>query len=63
MLVEESSGRLLWDAHIICVAKNRKGDITAYRVRYKEWSSRFDEWVKPERVVEPNDNNVFVQVS
>ena len=26
------------------------------------WSSRFDEWVEPFRVVEPNENNIIVQV-
>jgi len=45
------------------VAKDSEGKVTGYRVGYKEWSSRFDEWVEPKRVVEPNDNNLLVQVS
>jgi hypothetical protein len=31
-------------------------------VHYKEWSTRFDEWVKPIRVVEPSAHNILVQV-
>ena len=64
VLVESKCGRLLWDAAVIGVAQtgiNRKS--RSYRVRYEGWSSRFDEWVESERVVEPNDNNRRVQVS
>lgn len=45
------------------MAKCADEKVTGYRVRYTEWSSRFDEWVDPKRVVEPSDNNILVQVS
>jgi hypothetical protein len=35
--------------------------IDAYRVRYKDWGSRFVEWVKPNRVVEPTEHNRLLQ--
>lgn len=63
MLVESSTGKLLWNANIIGVVKNKLGIVTRYRVQYNEWSSRFDEWVEPKRIVEPSDNNLLVQVS
>ena len=37
------------------------GKVNGYRVHYDEWSSRFDEWVTPFRVVERIENNVAVQ--
>jgi len=62
VLVESSAGNLLWNATIIAVAKSKKTKkIIGYRVHYKEWSSRFDEWVDVTRVVEPSDNNLIVQ--
>mmetsp|Transcript_25744 Transcript_25744/g.38529 ORF Transcript_25744/g.38529 Transcript_25744/m.38529 type:complete len:1046 (+) Transcript_25744:820-3957(+) len=61
VLVESASGKLLWDGEILAVAKSTDEKVTGYRVRYTEWSSRFDEWVEPKRVVEPNDNNILVQ--
>ena len=64
MLVESSAGTLLWNASIVAVAKNTNTKkIRGYRVHYKKWSSRFDEWVDPVRVVEPSHNNLLVQVS
>ena len=63
VLVESTEVKLLWNASIIAVAKSRKTKkIVGYRVHYKEWSSRFDEWVDAIRVVEPSDNNLLVQV-
>mmetsp|Transcript_810 Transcript_810/g.1246 ORF Transcript_810/g.1246 Transcript_810/m.1246 type:complete len:2185 (+) Transcript_810:285-6839(+) len=63
VLVESKCGRMLWDASVIAVShKSPNTDkITGYRVRYKSWSSRFDEWVTPYRVVEPVDNNISIQ--
>lgn len=37
--------------------------VDGYLVHYKNWSSRFDQWVTPDRVVEPNKVNSEVQVS
>ena len=34
-----------------------------YLVHYKNWNSRFDQWVAPDRVVEPSKVNLEVQVS
>lgn len=62
MLVESKSGKLLWDATILEVARLENSGTIGYRVHYKGWSSRFDEWVEAKRVVEPNDNNRHVQV-
>jgi hypothetical protein len=63
--VESVCGSRLWDARIVGVSNLKKnkeaGDIT-YRVSYKSWSSRFDEWVAANRVVEPSENNIGVQV-
>lgn len=62
-MVESSCGKLLWNAKIIGVShSNDSGTVNGYRVHYKDWSSRFDEWVDPFRVVEPNENNIEVQV-
>jgi hypothetical protein len=60
VLVESKCGSMLWDAKIVGVAKNATKDV-AYRVSYKCWGSRFDEWVPSARVVEPNENNKAVQ--
>lgn len=62
VLVESLDGDLLWDAKIISVSKDSNEEmINGYRVHYKDWSSRFDEWVKPTKVVEPSENNLIVQ--
>ena len=64
VLVETKSGKLLWDAKVIGVSNEKgKEKVNGYRVHYKKWSSRFDEWVDPLRVVEPTDYNMQVQVS
>ncbi|KAL3905231.1 MAG: hypothetical protein SGILL_009760, partial [Bacillariaceae sp.] len=60
VLVESKCETMLWDAEIVGVAKNGKGS-ASYRVHYKGWSSRFDEWVSSDRVVEPNTSNKEVQ--
>lgn len=64
VLVESTCGSRLWDARIVGVSKpkdsNKARDVS-YRVSYKSWSSRFDEWVSGDRVVEPSENNIEVQ--
>ena len=63
VLVESKCGRLLWDAVVVGVSRfGPKEKSLAYRVHYKGWSSRFDEWVASNRVVEPSVNNKRVQV-
>jgi hypothetical protein len=68
VLVESKPGQLMWDASISGVSRRRiEGPVTsflidAYRVQYIGWSSRFIEWVEPNRVVEPNENNRLLQV-
>ena len=67
VLVEASSGELLWDARIGAISRRAVPDgpasfmIDAYRVHYNGWSGRYVEWVKPSRVVEPNENNRLLQ--
>ncbi len=62
VLVESATGKLLWDASVIAVSKDRStNQVNGYRVHYKEWSSRFDEWVDILRVVEPSEYNIEVQ--
>mmetsp|Transcript_26902 Transcript_26902/g.55459 ORF Transcript_26902/g.55459 Transcript_26902/m.55459 type:complete len:2488 (+) Transcript_26902:443-7906(+) len=62
VLVESTNGRMLWDAVVIKVHKDRNSEIVnGYFVHYRNWSSRFDQWVHPERVVEPSKNNLIVQ--
>mmetsp|Transcript_6371 Transcript_6371/g.9204 ORF Transcript_6371/g.9204 Transcript_6371/m.9204 type:complete len:230 (+) Transcript_6371:69-758(+) len=51
---------MLWDANVLAVSQVN-GKVNGYRVHYKGWSTRFDEWVENARVVEPNENNVQVQ--
>jgi hypothetical protein len=69
VLVEAKSGQLLWDAIVTGQSKKMKEDseesllLDGYRVDYKAWGSRFTEWVKPNRVVEPSENNRLLQVS
>ena len=63
VLVQSVASGVLWDANIVAVAKQEEGGSTiAYRVHYKEWSSRFDEWVSPSRVLEVDDENIEKQV-
>lgn len=63
VLVESKCGRLLWDAVVVGVSLfGPKEKSSAYRVHYKGWGSRFDEWVASNRVVEPSANNKRVQV-
>jgi hypothetical protein len=62
VLVESPGGKMLWDAKIVGVARSGEGNKnTAYRVSFVGWSSRFDDWVEADRVVEPNVNNRKVQ--
>ena len=64
VLVQSVASGVLWDANIVAVAKRDESDtIIAYRMHYKEWSSRFDEWVTPSRVLEVSDENIEKQVS
>jgi hypothetical protein len=64
VLVESKSGKLLWDATVKEVSQEREdGPVTGYKVEYKGWGERFDEWVVPSRLVEPSENNRQVQVS
>jgi hypothetical protein len=63
VLVESKNGTRLWDAEIKAIAKNLEGKVTGYRVHYKGWGSRYDEWVSEDRVVEGNDNNRQVQAA
>lgn len=63
VLVDSRCGRILWEAKIIGVSKDEtSGMAIGYRVSYKGWGSRFDEWVAPIRVVEQSENNLHVQV-
>ena len=63
VLVVSDSNGLLWDAHIVAVSKrDESGPITGYRIHYKGWSSRFDQWVIPGRVVDLSDENIQEQV-
>lgn len=62
VLVESETGKFLWDAVVVDVSKDAETDrVDGYRVHYKNWSSRFDQWVSPDRVVEPNQVNLEVQ--
>lgn len=62
--MESKSGKLLWDATVKEVSQEREdGPVTGYKVEYKGWGERFDEWVVPSRLVEPSENNRQVQVS
>lgn len=62
VLVESEDGSFLWDAVVVDVAKDPESSrVTGYLVHYKNWNSRFDQWVAPDRVVEPSKNNLEVQ--
>lgn len=64
VLVESENGKFLWDAVVVDVSKEPETEkVNGYLVHYKNWSSRFDQWVVPDRVVEPNKVNLEVQVS
>ena len=64
VLVESENGKFLWDAVIVDSSKDSDtGKVNGYLVHFKNWSSRFDRWVVPDRVVEPNKINMEVQVS
>lgn len=61
-MVESSDGKLLWNATIVGVSQSKKsGKVNGYRVHYDDWSTRFDEWVVPFRVVERVENNFEAQ--
>lgn len=63
VLVESANGKFLWDAVIVDVSKDPETDkVNGYLVHFKEWSSRFDQWVIPDRVVEPSNVNIEIQV-
>ena len=60
-LVESKDGKLLWKASITAVSiDENSGKVDGYRIHYSDWSSRFDEWVQPLRVVEPSEYNIEV---
>jgi len=62
VLVESSTRKILWDAKVIAAAKkDEDGPIIGYRVKYKDWSSRFDEWVAPSRVFDTSDEHLTRQ--
>lgn len=62
VLVESENGKFLWDAVIVDVSKDPETDkVKGYLVHYKNWNSRFDQWVAPDRVVEPSTTNTEVQ--
>ena len=62
VLVESKCGKILWDATVVAVSQQEGNNkVSGYFVHYKRWSSRFDEWVEPPRVVEPTENNLQVQ--
>ena len=67
VLVESPSGDTLWDATIVALSQkdvpDKKGSIVidAYNVHYTGWSTRFVEWVAPNRVVEPSEHNRMLQ--
>jgi hypothetical protein len=64
VLVESENGKFLWDAVVLDVSKDPDSDkVNGYHVHFKNWSSRFDQWVVPERVVEPSTVNAEVQAS
>lgn len=63
VLVESKSGNALWDATIAEVSKKGvdKPEIDAYLVAYKGFSSSFQEWVQPDRVVGLSEHNRKLQ--
>lgn len=64
VLVKSKSHNMLWNAVIVGVSKDSATDaIKRYRVHYKLWSSRFDEWVSVDRVLAATDRSLEIQVS
>jgi len=64
ILVKSKSHNMLWNAVVVAVSKDRTTDaVKSYKVHYKLWSSRFDEWVSADRVITPTDHNLEIQVS
>ncbi|GMH83740.1 hypothetical protein TrST_g5879 [Triparma strigata] len=63
VLVVSPSGSQYWDAKIVETARSEDGggEIVGYRVHYKKWSSRFDEWVAPSRVLVKDKENLEMQ--
>ena len=62
VFVESKCGNILWDAEVMGMSRyGADNKSVAYRVRYAGWSSRFDDWVSSERVVEPSHHNHEVQ--
>lgn len=67
VLVESKSRLLFWDASVTGVCRRALTQdsapmIDGYRVQYTGWTSHYTEWVEPDRVVEPNENNKLLQV-
>lgn len=61
-MVESPSGQILWDAKVIGVSTvNGDSPKVRYRVSYTGWSSRFDEWIDSDLVVEPSSTNRSIQ--
>ena len=67
VFVVSPSGDILWDAKIVEMAYEKngdgdeQGDVVGVRVHYKKWSSRFDEWVNPARVVARDKRTLQMQ--
>ena len=62
VLVESENGNILWDAVVVSASKDPDTDkVDGYFVHYKNWPSRFDQWVEVSRVVEPSKTNLEVQ--
>lgn len=60
VLVESQCAKHLWNAKVVAVSE-QNNKVNGYRVHYTGWSSRYDNWVEPGRVVEATDNNLQVQ--
>ena len=57
---QSAKGDLLYDARILEVFRpsgEDHGEVTGVRVHYNKYSSRFDEWVSPSRLVKKGDDN------
>ena len=50
-----------WDAKVVDVATDDSGAVVGYRMHYKKWSTRFDEWVHPDRVLPRDKANLEMQ--
>ena len=62
VLVVSPSGAQLWSAKVVDLASNEAGTIVGYRVSYRQWSTRFDEWVDVKRVLPRINANLDRQV-